>query len=196
MITDAPISGLILAGGQGQRLDGQDKGLVLVADLPMVSHVIERFSSQVQQLAISANRNLDQYRRYGFTVLTDESPTFEGPLAGISAGLDWCPSPLLAIAPCDSPQLPSDLVARLCIALERENTEIAMAVVEGKRQPVFALLKKSLQTSLSEFLDAGERKIGKWYESRQLSKVIFEKADEFANINTERDRRKLESSYR
>ena len=190
-----PISGLILAGGQGQRLDGQDKGLVLVAGVPMVAEVIRRFSGQVAHLAISANRNIEAYESYGFPVLPDKSMNFDGPLAGISAGLAWCPSPLLAIVPCDSPKLPTDLVARLEKNLQREKAEIAMAVVDGKRQPVFALIKKSLHSSLTDFLSSGERKIGKWYESRDLIKVPFDDTDAFININTESDRRDLELTY-
>ncbi|MGR8947391.1 MAG: molybdenum cofactor guanylyltransferase MobA [Gammaproteobacteria bacterium] len=190
---DSLVSGLVLAGGRGERLGGQDKGLLSVATRPMISLVLERFASQVSQVAISANRHLKAYESFGFPVLADESKNFDGPLAGIKAGLDWCPTSLLAVTPCDSPLLPPDLVARLYNSLVSENADIAMAVADNKRQPVFALLKTSVLGSLNKFLDQGERKIGKWYETQRLVPVTFDDSTAFININTEQDRKKLET---
>ena len=186
------ISGLILAGGQGQRLGGKDKGLVLLKNRPLITHVIERFAPQVGQLAISANRNLSKYERFNLPVLTDASDTFEGPLAGILAGLRWCSDEYLAIAACDSPLLPSDLVSNLFTAMTCDESDIAVASADGKRQPVFAILKSYLAESLAAFLATGDRKIGRWYDSQPISYVEFDDARAFTNINTARDLHRLE----
>lgn len=181
-----------MAGGQGQRLGGKDKGLVEVQGLPMVAHAIERFSPQVSALAISANRHLSEYSKYGYDVLTDKTNDFDGPLAGIAVGLAWCPTSLLAVIPCDSPGLPRDLVATLFSGMQAANKRLAMATVGGYRQPVFALIGKELAVSLMQFLDAGERKIGKWYEMHEAAEIAFPDAAAFANINTEQQRSAFE----
>lgn len=190
------IAGLILAGGQGARLGGQDKGLINLAGQTMVSRVIERFSPQVGPLSISANRNQEQYASYGYEIICDETEDFLGPLAGICAGLLWCPADYLAVVPCDSPQLPDNLVAALAQDLGAKNQRIAMASAGGYRQPVFALIDKSLHGSLETFLNAGERKIGKWFESHHAIEVEFDNLNAFANINTEHDRESLELEIR
>ena len=188
------VSGLILAGGQGQRLGGRDKGLVSIKAQPMVAAVISRFAPQVNnQLAISANRNLATYQQFGYPVLHDRSAHFDGPLAGIQTGLHWCPSDYLAVVPCDSPLLPHDLVSKLSSALGHGDNNVAMATVAGKRQPVFALLKVSLAASLDKFLASGERKIGKWYDAENLVCVEFEQNIAFSNINTEDDLAEIEA---
>ncbi len=51
------VTGLVLAGGQGSRMGGVDKGLQEFRGKPMVAHVIERFAPQVDELLINANRN-------------------------------------------------------------------------------------------------------------------------------------------
>ncbi|MEM7467808.1 MAG: molybdenum cofactor guanylyltransferase MobA, partial [Pseudomonadota bacterium] len=162
--------------------------------LDEVEHVLARFSPQVGQLAISANRNLSEYARFDYPVLEDETQNFDGPLAGIKAGLAWCPTPILAVVACDSPNLPINLVSTLRDALENDDAEISVARAGGKRQPVFVLLKSSLLTSLEEFLLSGERKIGKWYDLHRTVETEFSEDKEFANINTEDERISLEKT--
>ena len=192
-MTDS-VSGLILAGGQGQRLGGRDKGLVSLKRQPMIAPVIARFAPQVNDsLAISANRNITRYEQFGYPVLRDFAENFDGPLAGIQAGLHWCPTDYLAVVPCDSPLLPLDLVSRLLTAIRRNQSNVAMATLAGKRQPVFALIEASLTGSLDKFLAEGERKIGKWYESERLACVEFEQDLAFSNVNTENELAELQA---
>ena len=53
------IFALILAGGQGSRMGGVDKGLVQWHNKALIDHVIEKIRPQVSHIAISANRNLE-----------------------------------------------------------------------------------------------------------------------------------------
>ncbi len=111
------VTGLILAGGEGRRMGGVDKGWVLWHDRPLVVWVQERLRPQVGSLLISANRSLERYAALGLPVVRDDVPGFAGPLAGIAAGLAAAPTDWLVTAPCDSPLLPRDLVARFRSAL-------------------------------------------------------------------------------
>ena len=121
------ITGLVLAGGQGSRLDGRDKGLILLGDRSLSARVVTRFAPQVDQLLLNANRNEAAYAALGHPVIGDLRHDFPGPLAGIAAGFARATHALLAIVPCDSPFLPTDLVARLYQALVQQNAEIAVA---------------------------------------------------------------------
>ena len=182
------ISGVILAGGLGSRLGGEDKGLVEVAGLSMVAHVLRRFRPQVGALVINANRNLARYREFGFPVITDSNSNFAGPLAGMSAALDQCSTRYLATSPCDAPFLPTDLVARLAEALEDSKADIAIALGAGRPQPAFTLMSTSIHTSLTKFLDDGGRKISYWYRQQAYVEVDFGiDSTPFANINLPED---------
>jgi len=181
------ITGLVLAGGQGSRLGGLDKGLVEVAGRPLVAHVLARFAPQVDAVLVNANRNLDAYAAYGHPVVADTHADYPGPLAGIASGLGACRSPLLAVAPCDTPFLPTDLVTRLYATLDLHAAEIAVARVAGELQPVFALMRGSLGPALDAFLRGKRRKLLAWYEQHRLAVADFDEPDAFRNLNTAED---------
>ncbi|MGH6610696.1 MAG: NTP transferase domain-containing protein, partial [Burkholderiaceae bacterium] len=42
------VTGLILAGGRGERMGGADKGWVEYHGRPLIEHVVERLTPQVQ----------------------------------------------------------------------------------------------------------------------------------------------------
>ena len=111
--TPEGISGIVLAGGQGRRMGGVDKGLEPLRGKPMVQWVLGRLEPQVDEVLINANQNLEAYARFGYRVVTDEVGGFAGPLAGLASGMRLASRPLVVSAPCDSPFLPTDLVARL-----------------------------------------------------------------------------------
>jgi len=121
------VTGIVLAGGQGSRMGGVDKGLQPFRGKPMVAHAVERFAPQVDELLINANRNVEQYARFGQRVISDEIAGFAGPLAGFERGLAHASGALVATVPCDSPFLPLDLVARLRTALEAAGADLAVA---------------------------------------------------------------------
>jgi molybdenum cofactor guanylyltransferase len=178
------ITGLILAGGQGRRMGGVDKGLQRLDGRPLVAHVIDRLAPQVDTVLVNANRNLDAYARFGYPVLADRIEGFAGPLAGLHAGLTDCATALLVCLPCDSPFLPSDLVSRLRAALSDANADIALAKTSDGLQPVFALMRREVLPDLSDFLAAGQHRMQDWCKRLKLTIVEFSDQRAFANANT------------
>ena len=106
------ITGIILCGGPGARIDGADKPLLRWRDAPLIEHLAGRLSSQVEAIVISANRNEATYARYG-EVVGDELRNYQGPLSGIAACLPHCTGEFAFVCPGDAPLLPDDLVDRL-----------------------------------------------------------------------------------
>ena len=182
------ITGLILCGGRGTRMGGVDKGLQNHHGLPLALHALMRLQPQVGQVLINANRNLSAYESMGVPVWPDPMADYPGPLAGWLAGLEHCETPYLLTVPCDSPNFPLDLAARLAAALVEGAADIAMAATteDGRQQvqPVFCLLKSGLIESLVEYLNAGERKIDRWTAQHRCVQVLFNDATAFANANT------------
>ena len=189
------ITGVVLAGGRATRWDGRDKGLIQVSGRPMISHVVDALTPQVEQVIINANRNLDEYRAFGLPVVTDASRDFLGPLAGIASGLAAARTEWVAITPCDSPLLAADCVGRLVSACEDDpRTDIAVAHDGERIQPVFALIRRSLLEDLDAYLESGGRKIDRWYGQQRMKLVDFsDNLDNFLNINRREDRDMLEA---
>lgn len=183
--TRPPITGVILAGGLGRRMGGVDKGLTVLNGQPLVRHVAKCLAPQVDELLINANQHADTYAAFGYRVVPDRIAGFAGPLAGLHAALSAASHPLVATAPCDSPFLPDDLISRLFSALTASNAEIAIARTGDQIHPVFCLCRTTILPQLTDFLELGERKFGRFCASLKTVEVAFdEAADAFQNINT------------
>lgn len=179
------ITGVLLAGGQGSRMGGVDKGLVELAGQPMAAHVLERLGPQVDELIINANQNAEAYAAFGHPVFGDDIPGYAGPLAGLHAALVRASHPLVVTAPCDSPFLPSDLVERLHQALRAQDADLAVAKTFDQAHPVFCLCRSQLASHLHDFLSSGGRRIDRWYGSLNVVEVAFDDEEAaFRNINT------------
>lgn len=188
------VTGVILAGGRAKRMQGQDKGLVKVNGKPMIEITIERLSPQVKTIVINANRNIEKYKKFNLTVISDDnSSDFHGPLAGMLSALKICTTQFILSTPCDSPFIPADLSMRLLFALTDANADISVVHDGNRMQPVFALIKKELRDSLQTFLDNGDRKIDLWYQQHHTVLSDFsDHSDISLNINTPAELQQLE----
>jgi molybdopterin-guanine dinucleotide biosynthesis protein A len=189
------VTGLILAGGQGRRMGGVDKGLEMFRGKRLVDHVYERLAPQVGGIIVNANRNHDAYKTFGVRVVSDAIGGHAGPLAGLHAGLSILRRPYLVSVPCDSPFLPEDLVERLHAGLDAAGAQIAVARTGKWLQPVFCLARRGVLDDLSAYLKGGGRKVDAWYASIGVAEVAFDDEEEaFSNINTSDELRALETS--
>ena len=182
------ITGILLAGGEGRRMGGRDKGLVAFRGRPLVESVLERLLPQVGGVVISANRNQGRYADYGWPVVGDGAvgggdPGFQGPLAGVVAALGRVETPYALLAPCDAPLLPGDLAERLAVAIG--DGEVALPDDGEHRQYAFALLRAELRPALAACLAAGVRGMGRCFGARRAVLVDFSgRAAAFRNLNT------------
>lgn len=185
------ISAIILAGGLATRMDNQDKGLIRLGERFLVDWVRANIAPQVDEIVISANRNLDVYRGLGLPVVSDILYAGYGPLAGVYNGLKKVSGPLVLIVPCDTPFLPDDLVQRLQAQLD-SGYEIAVPVVAQQTQNAVCLFDIHLSARLAEFLDAGHKKMADWQASLNRVLVPFHDANAFLNINNNKNLREAQ----
>jgi len=178
------ISAIILAGGQGRRMDFRNKGLIEFEGQPLIEHVISRLQGQVGEIIISANADKEQYERYGLTVVSDKASELLGPLAGIAAGLKNVHSDYTLIVPCDCPFVPLDLAARMLAKLSNTQQLLCLAQDAERIQPLFALLHRSLLPSLEKSLELRELKVGRWMTEQAHCLVVYDEPWVFFNINT------------
>ncbi|MBC8118763.1 MAG: molybdenum cofactor guanylyltransferase [Burkholderiaceae bacterium] len=180
------VTGLILAGGRGQRMGGSDKGWSMYRGRPLILSVVERFAPQVGPLLISANRNVTRYAELA-TVVEDatdlNTESFAGPLIGVASGLRRARTEWTAIVACDTPYLPNDLVVRLYNATLGAGAVAACVRVAGQLEPLFAVVKTTTADGLAAAITAGERAMHRWLASINALAVDFEDAHAFANIN-------------
>jgi len=182
----AQVTAVILAGGQGRRMGGADKGLIDYQGRPLIEWVLAALTPQVDELVISANRNLDAYAAYGHRVLPDTLPDFPGPLAGVLAALQAVEADWLLVVPCDTPHLPADLALRLLGAAQLESLPLAVAADDARTHHSCFIVRTDQRDNLAAFLARGERAVRHWQANMPSTRVRFDAAC-FANFNQPRD---------
>ncbi len=193
----ALVTGVILAGGMGRRLGGQDKGLVPLNGQPLVEYLLAALQAQLDKVLINANRNQAIYQRYGVPVVRDELSDYQGPLAGFASVLARVDTPWILTVPCDGPRIAPDMAVRMLNAVQQATAELAVAHDGTRLQPVHALLPVALLPSLQAFLMGGERKIDRWYAQHRCVTVDFSDVPEiFHNMNTPQQQQALEQGLR
>ena len=200
------VSGWLLAGGEGRRVGGADKGLIGWRGAPLIAPVLDAMRPQVWRLGVSANRNHGAYARLLAQALADapgrslgvhpddpDLPRCSGPLAGILTGLRRNPNSWLQLAPCDTPKLPANLVERLLAAAIDAQVDIAVPATARQvgcpeadvhHHWVCALLHPRVTPALGAAFVTGERKVGRWVQTQRWVAVSFATAAEFENLNT------------
>ncbi|MEQ1662115.1 MAG: molybdenum cofactor guanylyltransferase MobA [Thiobacillus sp.] len=180
------VAAVILAGGQGSRMGGADKGLIAYRGRPLVAWVLETLLPQVDTVVISANRNLDRYAEWGCRVLPDTLPDFPGPLAGVLAALHAVETDWLLVVPCDTPHLPTDLAARLLAAAQHNHVPLAVAADATRIHHTCFIVRTDQRDALAAFLARGERAVRHWQAGLPSVQVEFDTAA-FANLNRPED---------
>jgi len=185
----------ILAGGQGRRFGGQDKGLVEVLGKPLIEHILEQLTQETTSIVINANRNQSVYKAYGYPVIEDTMADYQGPLAGFASVMGNIGTEYLLTLPCDAPTIPQHYVERMMQCQQAELADIVVASDGSRIQPVHALIATRLLPSLLEFLARGERKIDRWYAEHKMATLDFSDAPEvFHNLNTQEQKQQHEAS--
>lgn len=180
---------LVLCGGAGSRMNGQDKPLLSWQHQPMVCHVLASVPAAMPKL-ISANRNLDIYQQWAAVVpdITDtpEHNNRNGPLTGILSGMRVCSTPWLLVCPGDTPNLPQHWGERM-LAAANSSFDGAVAHDEQRQQHLHVLLRQSLMGNLEKFIGQGGFAAHRWLHSLNLAVVRFSGSNPFPNINTPED---------
>lgn len=183
--TSSSVTAVVLAGGAGRRMAGQDKGLIPLQGKPLIHYVLGRLAGQTGKLLINCNRNQQVYAAFGYPLLQDSMAGGLGPLAGLLVALEQSDSEFVLSVPCDTPYLPRDLVPRMLATLQQEHAH-ACTVSDGERlHPVIMLVHRDTAPGLRHYLESGKRKVHDWYYSvAHCSTDFSDQPQAFVNINT------------
>ena len=175
------LSGVILAGGQGQRMGGVDKGLVDLQQRPLIAWISQTLKPWVAQVYISCNRNADSYQAYG-QCFADEMDGFQGPMAGLLSAANQVSTERFLVLPCDGPLVSASCIQRLLQAAEQHEFVIAF---DGDRlQPLYGIYPVSIAASIKESLEQGRRGLQRWLKTQNYHQVdMTDLADDLFNIN-------------
>ena len=180
------LTGVILAGGQGRRMGGQDKGQMLFNGIPLYQHVLQRLRPQVDIVMISANRNVDRYQASGCRVIEDTLPDYPGPLAGMLSALLVAETEWVAFCSCDTPFIPEDYIQQLW--QQKKRAPAVWARSNERDHPALALVNRQIAEPLAAYLARGERRLMQFLREQGGHAVTLTQDEAaFRNMNTPDD---------
>ncbi|NUU36307.1 molybdenum cofactor guanylyltransferase MobA [Pseudomonas sp. C2B4] len=180
-----PCSILLLAGGRGQRMGGQDKGLVQWQGEPLIAHLHRKTRPLSDDLIISCNRNQEKYAPYADQLVHDDEGDFPGPLAGIRAGLKAARHTHLLVLPCDVPRIDEALLASMRETASQHPDKPLMLRHDDHWEPLLCVIPVALRGNFESAWNDGERSPGRLM--RKLGATALQCPDNdprLANLNT------------
>ncbi|ANF61757.1 molybdenum cofactor guanylyltransferase [[Haemophilus] ducreyi] len=181
------LSAVILAGGLARRMNGNEKGLCLLHQQPLISHILARLTPQVCTIYLNINRSFATYQQLypQLTYYSDKIADFQGPLSGILSGFEKIDSEYLLFVPCDTPFLPKNLVTKLTNSLIMNEATIAYAHDGEQAHPTIALIHRSITPTLASYLANGERRLYHFFKTQKSIAVDFsDQKNAFQNFNS------------
>ena len=177
------LTGGILAGGEGKRFGGADKGWLEHDGKPFVKHVRDALAPQVDEVLISANRNQGRYAGLGHRVVSDTVGA--GPAAGLLGLMEEARHSWLLCVPCDALALPPTLARDMLDAQWADEADIV--VLHEARDgadlahPTCCLVLTALAQDLRRYLAQGQSALGRWQSRHRVARC--EARTPLANIN-------------
>jgi molybdopterin-guanine dinucleotide biosynthesis protein A len=188
---------ILLAGGESRRM-GRSKAWLEFGGRPLLSILAERLLSRFPEGVIVAGPG-QELPETPVPVLRDEHPG-EGPVAGLAVGLRAVPHPLAFVVSCDVPFLNLDVAEYL--ANVAACYDLAVPEWEGRRHPLQAVYRTSVQPVLAQQLSGGRRRL---MEVLDLVRTVVVPESElraldpegrsFFNMNTPEDYRRALSLW-
>lgn len=194
-------SAIVLAGGVSSRF-GQDKGILKIANKPLIKYVIDAVNPVVDETIVVTNSQ-DRITEYAKVVATDvrfaiDSCESKGPLIGALTGFGSAHGKYALLLPFDTPFVSIEVVSllfELCLgkaaAIPRwpnEQIEPLHAVYQTK------LALEAAQSAVSEGKLTMRAMIEKLRGVRYVSTLVIQQLDPdlraFFNINTPLDLKK------
>ncbi len=145
---------VLLAGGRGQRMGGQDKGWVTWQGQALIEHMQRVVRPLTDDLIISCNRNHARYQALADQIVSDPTLDFNGPLVGILSALEVARHPYLMVLPCDAPLIDLALLTQL---KQQAGERPVLLKHQDHWQPLFSIIPCAQLSTLQSLWAAGER---------------------------------------
>jgi molybdopterin-guanine dinucleotide biosynthesis protein A len=177
---------VILAGGKGARMGG-NKPLSPWRGSTLIAAVIDRLKPQADPLVINADPvQAEALRPLDLPLIFDAATTAgRGPLSGVLSALTWAAAlgeTFVITAPCDMPDLPADMVARLVAAPEADIVHFTGA----RDYPLCARWAVRLRPRLTKALEAAPDGLAvmRFIATHHAVTLPADDDSAFININT------------
>ena len=151
MLEEDKVYCVILAGGQGRRLDGKGKYLQILNNKSLLEHVISRMKVQTEYLAVNFRNN--NHKKINLPTVIDKFKENVGPLAGIHAAISYVneiskKNSVVVTVPVDTPFVPLDLILQFKKNFNPSENDVVIASSRKRHHPTIAMWNTSLKKKI------------------------------------------------
>ncbi len=184
-------TGVILAGGQNKRFDGQNKAFIRVGKRRIVDRLLDVYTQLFDQIVLVTN-DPAAYMDVNALIVSDHY-TRRSSLNGLHAGLFAAAHEYAFFAACDTPFIKKELVHCVLAHIERK-VDIFIPQTAAGYEPMFAVYRKTCLPVMAWQLEHDKLKIQGLFRKLRVKTIpeadlrqIDQELISFFNINTPED---------
>ena len=152
------VTAIVLAGGRSSRF-GRDKLVEPIDGRPLLDHAIEAVRPVAGHILVVVPPGAAPALPTGTTLVRDPTP-FEGPLAGLLAGLRAADDPVVLAVGGDTPDLVVAVVESMLEALDSTGADAVVLEHDGRARPLPVVLRREPAVAAATALyERGERRL-------------------------------------
>lgn len=186
-MSDRPVTGVILAGGESRRM-GTDKASLVIGDRSLVRRVVDRLVAAGCEPVLVLHRRPEELTDVAVPIVADRHGG-QGPLDGVITALSISSTPVVVTVPVDLPRFDHDDIVRLIAELEnRSELDVVVAVDPfGRDQHLAAAWRKDrCLPILQESFTNGERAVRRAIDGLVTGRSVVT-SDHLLNLNSPAD---------
>ena len=187
-------TGIILAGGENKRFDGNEKAFIHINGHAIISHLMQTFQNLFDEIVVVTNSPLP-YLDWDVRIVKDIYP-MRSSLTGIHAGLFYMQTTHAFIAACDTPFLQPPLVQCILQTIQPEY-DVIIPQTQAGYEPLCAAYSKRCLALIQHQMIQKRLKIQTFFNKvrvKTVSEKVLREIDpdlmSFFNINTPEDLKK------
>lgn len=147
---------ILLSGGKSSRM-GTNKALLKIDGKPNIERIRDELVKLTEEIILVTNEP-ETYQFLGLTTIMDEYPG-QGPLAGIHVGLKHSTKKHNLVVACDMPFVSQELGSYLLNIAIANDYDAVIPIINGKRQPLFAVYQKEIYRKIEKCIHDQQLKI-------------------------------------
>jgi len=172
----------ILAGGRATRLDGVNKGTLVVGSAPIVDRQLAALGDVTDTIFV-VGRDDPAWTSRGLRVIPDEMPG-TGPLGGIYTALVHSPADRTLVIACDMPFVPVSLLRRLAAV---DDADVVIPRHARGYEPLCAIYSRACAEDIRERLVRGIYEASRLPAGVRVAELDMDEDLMFVNVNTPHD---------
>lgn len=185
------ISAVILAGGEGKRLQNPVKAKITLGGRPLIEGILEKIDGIFKEIIIVAN-NPDEFSGYETCSVVTDIYKGAGPLGGIHAAMTFSDSGSFFVLAGDMPFLDRNLILRMTDCYFEKAPMMLVPRTGSMSEPLHAIYSRQVLPLIEELISANKNSsvrdlfspdITEWFDPG--TSPAIQRA--FTNINTPED---------